>query len=522
MSLRRVVVLALALLGAGFGSAAGQQGYRLQLFYDLRGDSVLSGASGADITVDIWAYDAFGNGIDGYALRIPFDAAKAEFVGAATLCPDSTPVVATPGAGFVDLSAPSCGASYYQAVVRTTFRLLGGVTDGTVLGLQVQTLVDNAAIDRLDDAGTDFVRLCHADGSWGDIDTDTRINSRDALIALSNAVGMPTGGFDVARGDVDADGQVTSRDALAMLSSSIGLSTDGFRVGFGITDACARQPVFTRPLYFAREGPSAGEPGVSGLAIRAANDSSVSIPGDSADSFASYQWRPRVSPDGSQVLFVCFNGAGWANICKANADGSGKTILTNIGRTEFSPDWSPAGDSIVFVAAPAGVNQIWIMAADGSNLHAVGGPSLVTSVAFRPVGPSRIVAYTTLNGIAPGQVHTFDLDTGADVLVFDAATRPQTNSPRFADWNAAGDSILFDMTTYFQPSVASVPAAGGPVAIRLALQTTAFQPLWTDAGLLFVGYYNGFYRIILARNDGTYAIVSHDTDNHYAPGMKRQ
>jgi hypothetical protein len=516
MSARRVLLLAAMLLSFGAASGAAQAGYRVQMFYELRGDSVLAAEPGADIHLDLWAYDTYFTGVNAFAFRIPFDPAKLEFVGATTLCPDSTPVTATPGTGFVDVSASSCGASYYNLIVRATFRLLG-VTDGTIVGLQALALVDNFGVDRLADAGTDFVQICHADGTWGDIDLDTRINSRDALIALSNAVGIPTGGFDVSRGDVDADGQVTSRDALAMLSSSIGLSTGGFRVGRGIADACARQPVFNRPLYFVREGPSAGEAGISGLAIRAANDSSVAIPGDSADAYASYQWRPRVSPDGGSVLFVCFLPVtGWGNICKANADGSGKTILTNIGRTEFSPDWSPAGDSIAYVAN----SQIWIMAADGSNLHAISGPVLVTSVAWRPVGPSRVLAYTTANGL--GSVHTFDLNSGADALVFDAGVRPFNSAPRFADWNAVGDSIYFDFTTYYQPSIGSVPAAGGPLTMRLSLQSTSAQPLWTDAGPLFVGYYSGTYRIILAKSDGTYAIVSHDTQSHHVPGMKRQ
>jgi hypothetical protein len=45
--------------------------------------------------VPLWAYDAWGTGIGGFAFRIPFDATRLEFVGAVTLCPDSTTVTAT-------------------------------------------------------------------------------------------------------------------------------------------------------------------------------------------------------------------------------------------------------------------------------------------------------------------------------------------------------------------------------------------------------------------------------------------
>jgi hypothetical protein len=397
-----------------------------------------------------------------------------------------------------------------------TLRLLPGVTDGTVIGLQALSLTDRAAQNRTLDGATDFVQVCHASGHWGDIDNDAAVNSRDALIALSNAVGFPTGGFNVTLGDVDADGQVTSRDALLMLSNSIGLYTGGYRVGLGIADACAPQPTLPRALYFLREGTSPGLAGISGLAIRAANDSSITIPGDSADAQAYYQGRPRLSPDGSSVLFICYNNTGFPVVCKANADGSGKIELTNDFNIEQSPEWSPAGDSIAFVSG----NQIYVMGADGSNPRLVSGPAYpVMSVAWKP--GSRTLAYANNSG--NGQVHTFDLDTGADVMLLDANGLPGVQQyPRFVDWNAAGDSIYFDFTIYYQYVVASVPAAApAPMTTRLSLLNGAYEPLWTDQGLLFINNWNGYSRILLAKSDGTYGIVSHDTRNHQAPGMKR-
>ena len=516
MSARRVLGLGAGLLVLITARAHAQTGYRFQLQY-LHSDSIVAGIPGSDVTVDLYAYDARGYGLNAFSLQIPFDASKLSVVAAQSLCPDSSAITLTPGAGVVTVSAPSCGAyPYGQTFARLTMRLLPGVTDGTIAGMRALSITDNGSLDRTPDVATDFVQVCHAIGRWGDIDADGAINSRDALIALSNAVGIPTGAFDVSRGDVDADAQVTSRDALAMLSNSIGLPTGGFRVGAGIADACAPQPVFARPLYFVRNGLYPGAPGVSGLAIRAANDSSVTIPGDSAD-LGNYMWRPRVSPADASVLLICINNANYSSVCKANADGSGSIQLTGGTFYDQSPDWSPAGDSIVFTHD----GQIGVMGADGSNPRYLPGPVNVTSVAWQPGAGSRTLAYTNAGSGGYGQVRTFNLDTGADALLLDASTLTNTQTPRFVDWNAAGDSVLFDLSVYYQFVVASLPAGGGPLTTRLSLYGGSYHPLWTDAGLLFIGNWNGYYRILLAKSDGTFAIVSHDTQQHYTPGMKR-
>lgn len=91
--------------------------------------------------------------------------------------------------------------------------------------------------------GFQFDITCQLDSLWGDLDGDLAVNSRDALIALSAAVGLPTAGFAVSLGDVDDDKQVTSRDALFTLS--YGLATEQYygaaytRIGNPAAGSCA-------------------------------------------------------------------------------------------------------------------------------------------------------------------------------------------------------------------------------------------------------------------------------------------
>jgi hypothetical protein len=85
---------------------------------------------------------------------------------------------------------------------------------------------------------------CPAAGRFGDIDGDQAANSRDALLALSYAVGTAVPG-NPAMGDVDGDGATGARDALIILSNAVGLDVAAFRVMLVAPGACAapRRPV---------------------------------------------------------------------------------------------------------------------------------------------------------------------------------------------------------------------------------------------------------------------------------------
>jgi hypothetical protein len=73
--------------------------------------------------------------------------------------------------------------------------------------------------------------FCPARGHWGDPDQDRGAGSRDALIALSEAVGLDVSAFpEHGLADVDADGSVKARDALIILSYAVGLDVSGFRM----------------------------------------------------------------------------------------------------------------------------------------------------------------------------------------------------------------------------------------------------------------------------------------------------
>ena len=78
---------------------------------------------------------------------------------------------------------------------------------------------------------------------------------------------------------------------------------------------------------------------------------------------------PAWSPDSSQLLFVTRSGASHEQIAVVSAHGGpAHQLTTNGGR---DPAWAPDGSSIAFVGQRDGLDQIFVMRADGSQPQAL-------------------------------------------------------------------------------------------------------------------------------------------------------
>lgn len=90
-----------------------------------------------------------------------------------------------------------------------------------------------------------------------------------------------------------------------------------------------------------------------------------------------HQTEPAWSPDGTKLAFVMgamLNSAGVTTgfIQVMNADGTNPVYLTlsnTGGGTDYQPEWSPDGTKIAFTTRREGDFDIYIMNADGTNLH---------------------------------------------------------------------------------------------------------------------------------------------------------
>lgn len=533
--MRRGAALFALCLGATPLAAQTGSAMRFEFVYET-GDSVYAALAGGETNVTLMAFDqAFTNpGLGAFTLRVYFDPTRVSYVSgsAASACPDSTAFPLNPpvaGTNYVEFSAAGCAPinTYAANVVRFRLRLQAGPGTGTVLYADPLSVTQSDGTLRPNDGEADLAEICLGTAVWGDIDGDLAVGSRDALIALAGAVGLPTGGFNLTRGDVDSDGRVTSRDALFMLSSAVELPTAGSRTGEAIAQSCAPQTALSDSLYYQTEGSGRATLDVDGLTIRAAADTLPTIVGDSsADWFTSasynHKYRPRVSPDGTKVLYACWynTSTSAAQICTTSADGSGGTI--RLSTSDFSihasPDWSPAGDSIAFVRD----GDIYIVSAAGLGERLVvnlTGP--ISSVAWNPTG-ARTIAFTVQG--CNGDVRVLDLDTGVQTIVAAGDCGPK-GQPDMVDWNPAGDSLTFDMfidgsnrkTVIVAPAVANATLTKR-ISSGLA---GADEPLWRSDGVVFQLAGTLYGQLYFRRNDGTVFRLTRTASDLHFPGTKK-
>lgn len=80
----------------------------------------------------------------------------------------------------------------------------------------------------------------------GDVNTDGKVNSTDALLVLKRSVGLPADLKDSSTADINRDGKINSTDALIILKISVGLVNPN--------DYTTARPTTTRPIQFTPSG----------------------------------------------------------------------------------------------------------------------------------------------------------------------------------------------------------------------------------------------------------------------------
>ncbi|MGZ8283866.1 MAG: amidohydrolase family protein, partial [Allosphingosinicella sp.] len=149
-----------------------------------------------------------------------------------------------------------------------------------------------------------------------------------------------------------------------------------------------------------------------------------------------------VSPDGRRVAFDMIG-----DIYVMSIAGGTPTRIAEGLSYEQQPRWSPDGQRIAFVSDRGGGDNIWIMAADGSNKKQLTKEEfrLLNQPSWSPDG-RYIVAkkhFTTARSLGTGEVWLYHVDGGAGVQLVkraDEKLQKELGEPTFA---ADGKSIYF-------------------------------------------------------------------------------
>ncbi len=128
--------------------------------------------------------------------------------------------------------ANASGVTGMPVLLNLTFNVTGAPADTTVLGLSVSEITAAGTFADLKPITTTTgARFCTSTGVFGDLDGNGTIDAHDALIIVTNAVGLPIAPYSVVNGDVDGSGVVDTRDALIVLSQAVGINVSQFRIG---------------------------------------------------------------------------------------------------------------------------------------------------------------------------------------------------------------------------------------------------------------------------------------------------
>ncbi|HXV85519.1 MAG TPA: hypothetical protein VD793_02415 [Gemmatimonadales bacterium] len=503
--MRRLVgVIGLGLLGAARAGHA-----QVMDFFVPGNDTALAILTGGRATADL---RVCGSGASSYDVTIFLDDSRVRLVQADSVPGYNLPrPTVTPGTNQVTIAAAGTGsASCYTYLARLTFELDSLAQSGSLISLRVNTLINGLSANVLASHTTSVLRVCQAEVLRGDVTADRRVTSRDALVALTAAVGLPVPGFQVLPGgDIDLDGAATSRDALFMLSLGVGVYT-GFEGNIkGIARAC--DPLFPVPddMLFFRSA------SVYGVAAGDTMPRQYGAP----DGYNAYP--ARWSPDRSRILYTAYTPSFYYELVAFDTlSGATDTLVRNV-YFDAGGDWSPDGTRIAFVSQRTFPYRLYVMDANGAGQAVVTtGVTVNTSLAVSWSPDGTRIAVAACQTCGGDGIWVVSPDGSGLTEVLQGSLNHNPGSPV---WSAAGDSLYYYRNDGYVWAVAAQPAATPVRQSPLAGGVGSDAPGATTLGAAFRSFLRSPYDFFLRRSaDGRHLRVHRNSQNNdVRPSFRR-
>ncbi len=209
----------------------------------------------------------------------------------------------------------------------------------------------------------------------------------------------------------------------------------------------------------------------------------------------------RWSPTG-RVVYTADAG-GNMDIFVMNANGTGRTNLTNTPEDDYLPRWSPDGSQIAFTAQRSGNIDIYVMNADGSGIRQLtSDPAPDTNPDWSPDG-SRIVFNSE-------RISGDSLFGNADIYVMNADGSDQVNLTSSGSyewrpaWSPDGNRIAFEAARDGNHDIYVMNTDGSGQTRLTSASGFDEYPRWSPDGsrIVFQTDREGTYEVYVMNADG--------------------
>jgi Tol biopolymer transport system component len=206
--------------------------------------------------------------------------------------------------------------------------------------------------------------------------------------------------------------------------------------------------------------------------------------------------KPKITPDGQQIVFQTTRYDGVPEVAIINIDGTGARNLSFNSAYDGSGMMS-AGGLIAFDTLRAGGLQVYVMASDGSRATYVasGGDPYWSPDGLR-------LAFTTGRHGGPLEIYIYDFDSRTETRLTNISGNAGNGWPV---WSPDGGRIAFDTNRDGQYEIYVMNTDGSNQTRLTTDSADDFRPAWSPDGtqIAFISRRSGTLAVYAMNADGT-------------------